>query len=151
MDEYRAELLPEDKLRIVQELSRQHGKVGMVGDGINDAPALASASVGVAMGAAGSDTALEVADIALLSDDLSRLPFVMALSRRALNIIKTNIAFSLAAKAVVIGLTFAGITNLWLAILADTGASLLVIANGMRLLSSRHKRLASPEPSQRED
>lgn len=103
------------------------------------------------MGAAGSDTALEVADIALLSDDLSRLPFVMALSRRALNIIKTNIAFSLAAKAVVIGLTFAGITNLWLAILADTGASLLVIANGMRLLSSRHKRLASPEPSQRED
>ncbi len=151
VDEYRAELLPEDKLRIVQELLRQHGKVGMVGDGINDAPALASASVGVAMGAAGSDTALEVADIALLSDDLSRLPFVMALSRRALNIIKTNIAFSLAAKAVVIGLTFAGITNLWLAILADTGASLLVIANGMRLLSSLPKRLASPEPSQRED
>lgn len=134
VDEYRAELLPEDKLGIVRDLEQKHGKIAMVGDGVNDAPALAVATVGVAMGAAGSDTALEVADIALMGDDLSRLPFVIGLSRRTLNIIKANIAFSLLVKALVIGLTFVGITSLWLAILADTGASLLVIANGMRLL-----------------
>ncbi len=137
VDEYRAGLLPDEKLGAIQELMEKHGKVGMVGDGINDAPALAAASVGFAMGTAGSDTALETADVALLGDDLSRLPYMMRLSQRALGIIKANIAFALGVKAVVIGLTFLGVTSLWLAILADTGASLLVIANGMRLLGKR--------------
>ncbi|MDQ3856769.1 MAG: heavy metal translocating P-type ATPase, partial [Chloroflexota bacterium] len=134
VDEYRAELLPEDKVEAVHELIDRHGRVAMVGDGVNDAPALAVATVSVAMGAAGSDTALETADIVLMGDDLSRLPFVLQLSRRALRTIKLNVVFALGVKAAVITLTFFGITHLWLAILADTGASLLVIANGMRLL-----------------
>lgn len=134
VDGYRAELLPEHKVAAVRELMERHGRVAMVGDGVNDAPALATATVGVAMGAAGSDAALETADVALMGDDLTRLPWTIGLSRRALGIIRANIALALVAKAVVIALTVAGVTNLWLAILADTGASLLVILNGMRLL-----------------
>lgn len=134
VDEYRAGLLPEQKVGAVRELLAARGRVAMVGDGVNDAPALATATVGVAMGAAGSDTAIETADIALMGDDLGRLAFVIGLSRRALRIIRANIAFALAVKALVIGLTFLGLTSLWLAILADTGATLLVVANSMRLL-----------------
>ncbi len=137
VDEYRAELLPEDKVSAVKELGEIYQQIGMVGDGINDAPALATATTGIAMGGAGTDTALETADIALMADDLSKLPYTIRLSRATLKIIKQNIGFALGIKAVATLLVIPGWLTLWLAILADMGATILVTFNAMRLLGIR--------------
>jgi len=136
IEEVRAELLPEDKVRAVDELVVRYGSVAMVGDGVNDAPAMARASLGIAMGAAGSDAAIETADIALMTDDLARLPWLVRHSRRTLGVIRQNIAFALGVKALFVVLTFAGFASLWGAIAADLGASLLVVANALRLISA---------------
>jgi Cd2+/Zn2+-exporting ATPase len=139
VDEFHAALLPDQKVEAVESLLDQYGQVGMVGDGINDAPALARATVGIVMGAAGSDVALETADIALMADDLTKLPFTMRLSRQALSIVRQNIAFSLLIKAVFLILALFGMATLWMAVFADMGASLLVTFNGMRVLGYRDK------------
>lgn len=133
-DEVRAGLLPEQKVEAIAALRQKHRQVVMVGDGINDAPALAAATVGVAMGAAGADAALEAADVALMRDDLALLPEAIGLSRRAMRVIRQNVALALGIKAVFLALALVGRTTLWLAVFADMGASLLVIANGLTLL-----------------
>jgi Cd2+/Zn2+-exporting ATPase len=137
IDEFRAELLPEDKVAAVEELVEKYERVAMVGDGINDAPAMARATVAIAMGVAGSDAAIETADIALMSDDLSRIPWLIKHSRRVLGTIKSNIWFALSTKAVFLALALLGLATLWMAIAADMGASLLVIANSLRLLDGK--------------
>lgn len=134
VDDCRAELLPASKVEAIAELLDRHGSIAMVGDGVNDAPAMARASMGIAMGAAGSDAAIETADVALMSDDLSKIPWLIRHSRRCLFVVKQNIAFALLVKAAFVVLTLSGHTSMWAAIAADMGASLLVVFNGLRLL-----------------
>jgi Zn2+/Cd2+-exporting ATPase len=128
------DLLPENKVEHIEKLKSQYGVVAMIGDGINDAPAMAKSSVGIAMGFVGSDTAIETADVTLMTDDLQQVATAVKAGRRTLKIIQFNIAFALITKAIFLVLTFAGFSNLWLAVAADTGAALLVIMNSLRLL-----------------
>lgn len=132
IDEVHAQLLPEEKVRVVRGLQSRGDRVIFVGDGVNDAPALAEASIGVAMGEGGTDVALETADIALMRNDLEQLAFAVQLSRKTLGIIRQNIVFSLAIKAVFLVMAIAGGATLWMAVAADMGGSLIVIANGLR-------------------
>jgi Cd2+/Zn2+-exporting ATPase len=137
IDEVRAELLPEQKLAAVRALEAESGVVAMVGDGINDTPALAGAKLGVAMGGAGSPQAMEVADVVLMQDDLSRLPMAVRMSRKTSRLIRENIALSLGLKLAFLVLAVPGFATLWMAVVADVGATVLVTLNGMRMLRSR--------------
>ncbi|MES0828191.1 heavy metal translocating P-type ATPase [Ruegeria sp. SCP11] len=142
IDEVRAQLLPEDKVAAIEELAERHEMVAMIGDGVNDAPAMARAHYAVAMGAVGSDAAIETADIALMTDDIGKVPWLIDHSRRTMSIIRQNIGFSLATKALFVTLTGFGLASMWGAIAADVGVSLLVVANALRLLKAPEDRTA---------
>ena len=134
IEDARGDLLPENKQQAIVDLQRQYGATAMAGDGINDAPALAQADIGVAMGAIGTDTAIETADVVLMTDDLRNIPLAIRLSRRTHGVLWQNIALALGIKAVFLGLALAGSATMWMAVFADMGASLLVVGNGLRLL-----------------
>jgi Zn2+/Cd2+-exporting ATPase len=140
IDEVRAELLPEDKVTAIEELVETHDMVAMIGDGVNDAPAMARAHYAIAMGAVGSDAAIETADIALMTDDLGKVPWLIGHSRRTMSIIHQNIGISLATKGVFVVATAFGMASMWGAIAADVGVSLLVVANALRLLNSQEAK-----------
>ena len=152
IEQVKSNLLPQDKLEAVAELQARYGSTAMAGDGINDAPALAQADIGFAMGAAGTHIAMEAADVVIIHDDLMRVPETIALSRRTFRILRQNIALALGIKALFLILTLAGNATMWMAVFADMGTSLLVIANGLRLLrrpmsSSDLKRGQIPAPA----
>ena len=134
IDNAQGNLLPEDKLTAIERMQADLGPTAMTGDGINDAPALARAHIGIAMGAAGTDTAMEAADIVIMNDDLRRIPEVIRLSRRTRNVLWQNIVFALGIKGAFLAMAVFGNASMWMAVFADTGASLLVVANGLRLL-----------------
>jgi Cd2+/Zn2+-exporting ATPase len=133
VDDVRSAQLPQDKVTAVEELRHAHGAIAMVGDGVNDAPALAAADVGIVMGAMGSDAALETADIALMTDELPKVPYTIRLSRATVANIRINVALSVGLKVAFVVMAVAGVATLWMAVLADTGASALVVANAVRL------------------
>jgi Cd2+/Zn2+-exporting ATPase len=144
LDGYKAHLLPEEKVRAVEELKAEYGITAMVGDGVNDAPALAAADIGIAMGAIGSDVALETADIALMEDDLSRINYLVRLSRATMGRIRENIVASIVVKLMVAALAFPGWVTLWMAVaIGDMGLSIAVILNSLRLGSIKAERLES--------
>lgn len=137
IQEAQGNLLPEDKLVAIQGLQKRHGATGMTGDGINDAPALAQSDIGFAMGGAGTDTAMEAADVVIMNDDLRRIPETIRLSRKTHTVLWQNISLALGIKAVFMVLALFGAATMWMAVFADMGATLLVVANGLRLLKAR--------------